>query len=189
LSFYNTVSMQALCARAGLHLTDLQFHPIHGNSAIYTIQKQPKHSQAVQLRLRQEEDQGVYTYDLYDMYSRSAWQTILKFKETIERHRNDGFKIVGYGAAAKGNTLLNAAGVRLDYIIDDNPLKQGLFTPGVSTPIVAAEALQKDAANPVLFIPLAWNFFDEIAQRIKQLRSGKKDLYLRYFPKFELKLQ
>lgn len=189
LSFYNTRSMQELCARAGLYLTDLRFHPIHGNSAIYTIEKRARPSQAINIRLRQEENQGIYSFDLYESYARGAWQIILSFKETIERYRNDGAKLIGYGAAAKGNTLLNAAGVKLDCIIDDNPLKQGLFTPGVGTPIVEPTALNAYADKNILFVPLAWNFFEEITQRIKTLRGGRKDSYLRYFPKVEIKVK
>ena len=97
-----------------------------------------------------------------------------------------GFSIIGYGAAAKGMTLLNYSKIKLDYIIDDNPLKQGKYTPGSNIPIVSSDIL-KDIKNGILFIPLAWNFYDEIRERIKQKRSNEWDLFCRYFPKVEVK--
>ena len=105
------------------------------------------------------------------------------FVSQIECHKSLGYKIIGYGAAAKGMTFLNSAGVSLDYVIDDNPLKQGLYTPAGSSLIVPVEFLKTlDEDDPILFIPLAWNYFDEIKSRIKQVRDNENDKYLKYFP-------
>ena len=186
LSFYNIQSMQAICARAGLTLLDFDAHPIHGTSGIYTIINHEDGFPSVNARWRKENAAGFYSYELYEEYARSAWRTILRFKETVERYTNEGYVVVGYGAAAKGNTLLNAANTKLTCIVDDNPLKQGLFTPGVGVPVIAPAGLAAYADKPILFVPLAWNFFDEIVQRIKAMRGGKKDLYLRYFPEFKV---
>lgn len=186
LSFYNIQSMQAICARAGFTLMDMETHPIHGISGIYTLVKPENGFASVNVRWRKENEAGFYSFELYEEYARSAWRTILRFKETVERYNNEGYTVIGYGAAAKGNTLLNAANTKLACIVDDNPLKQGLFTPGVGVPVVAPTALAAYSDRPVLFVPLAWNFFDEIVQRIKATRGGKKDLYLRYFPEFKV---
>ena len=95
----------------------------------------------------------------------------------------DGYTLVGYGAAAKGMTLLNYAKIRLDYIIDDNPLKQNRYTPGMSIPIVSSDILTEFHENEkIIFIPLAWNFFNEIKNKIKAKRDNKNDLFLKYFP-------
>lgn len=186
LSFYNIQSMQAICARAELNLMDFEEHPIHGTSGIYTLIKPDMGYPAVNARWREESAVGFYSFELYEDYARSAWRTILRFKETVERYANEGYVVVGYGAAAKGNTLLNAANIKLHCIVDDNPLKQGLFTPGVSVPIVSPAYLNQLSDKPVLFVPLAWNFFDEIAARIKTIRGGRRDLYLRYFPTLDV---
>jgi len=95
--------------------------------------------------------------------------------------REPGRKIVGYGAAAKGNTILNYANIALEYIVDDNPLKQGLLTPGRSIPIENPERLfQED--GPVVILVLAWNFFSEIQNRVIAHRPTANDWWIQYFP-------
>ena len=73
---------------------------------------------------------------------------------------------MGYGASARGNTLLNYYGIgteTLDYIVDRNPLKQGLYSPGMHIPVEGAQRLAEDDPDYVLVI--AWNFADEIARQ------------------------
>ena len=80
-------------------------------------------------------------------------------------------------------TLLNFAEVDLDVIIDDNPLKQGLLTPGRDTKISSVDVLTKyKESDKILFVPLAWNFYKEIRDRIKNVRENKNDRFLKYFP-------
>jgi hypothetical protein len=92
---------------------------------------------------------------------------------------------VGYGAAAKGMVVTNFAELDLDFIIDDNPLKQGRYTPGRHTPIVSIDELQKYENVPLVFVPLAWNFFDEIQRRVQAVRANP-DHFIRYFPEVEI---
>ena len=93
-----------------------------------------------------------------------------------------GYDVVGYGAAAKAMTLLNFGKIKLDFIIDDNPLKQGLLTPGMDIPIRPVEHL-KSIISPITVIPLAWNFYDEIKKRTIEVRGNSPDIYIKYFPK------
>ena len=110
-----------------------------------------------------------------------------ELKHTILKYQQQGYKIVGYGAAAKGNTLLNFIDVKLDLIIDDNPLKQNLFTPGTRVLITGPNDILKFSADDkIVFMPLAWNFFSEISTRIKSIRDMKQDVFLKYFPKVEI---
>jgi uncharacterized Fe-S cluster-containing radical SAM superfamily enzyme len=106
----------------------------------------------------------------------------------IDQYRKKGYKIVGYGAAAKGNTLLNFAEVDLDIIVDDNPLKQNRVSPGRDIPIVSMDYVTMNfgRSDKVLFVPLAWNFFKEIKNRIKNVRDVDTDRFLRYFPEVEV---
>ena len=98
--------------------------------------------------------------------------------------KKEGYLIVGYGAAAKGNTLLNFGGIDLDFIIDDNPLKQNLLTPGRNIKITSSGVLSGISENDkIAFVPLAWNFYPEIKSRIKKIRNLKTDIFVRYFPK------
>ncbi len=97
------------------------------------------------------------------------------------------YPVIGYGAAAKGNTFLNFADVKLDYVIDDNELKQGLYTPGTNIEIKSVELLKEyGEEDRILFVPLAWNFYDEIRKRIKKVRDNKNDRFLKYFPNIEV---
>ena len=103
--------------------------------------------------------------------------------------RKGGYKIVGYGAAAKGMTFLNFADVRLDYIIDDNPLKQNLFTPGTNIEIKSSNFIKTyDEDDKILFVPLAWNFYEEIRSRILDVRQNEKDKFLKYFPSIKIEV-
>ena len=84
--------------------------------------------------------------------------------------KRKGQSVVGYGAAAKGNTLLNYAGVRPDlipYVVDNNPAKQGRYLPGSRIPIVDEQRIVDD--SPDLELVLPWNIRDEIAQRLESL--------------------
>jgi hypothetical protein len=108
-------------------------------------------------------------------------------KETLLSYKQQGYKIVGYGAAAKGNTLLNYIGIQLDLIIDDNPLKHNLYTPGTRVLIKSSGAIAEFSADDkIVFMPLAWNFFSEISNRIRTIRNMKQDVFLKYFPKVEI---
>jgi hypothetical protein len=120
----------------------------------------------------------------YAYWGHNAARLMDELRTAVATAREQGFKVVGYGAAAKGMTVLNFAKLELDFIIDDNPLKQGKFAPGVRTPIVSIDELQKYENTPMVFIPLAWNFFGEIKQRIQQVRANP-DRFLRYFPEVE----
>ena len=79
-------------------------------------------------------------------------------------------------------TLLNFGNIGLDVIIDDNPLKQGKFSPGMHIPVESIDFLDNVDDLNVAFVPLAWNFFDEIKSKIKTKRDRKEDAFIRYFP-------
>ena len=86
-------------------------------------------------------------------------------------------------------TLLNFGKIKLDYIIDDNVLKTSLYTPGMNTEIVSISVLEKMKSDKIVFVPLAWNFFDEICSRIKKVRNYSGDLFLMYFPTLKVILK
>lgn len=183
LSFYNIQSMRELCERAGLFLIDAIKHPIHGNSFIFTISKDSNKQRPAWLELlcNREREAGLYDDELYEGYKIDCEYIIQSFSNTVKELRSDK-KIVGYGAPAKGNTLLNAAYAKLDFIIDDNPLKQGLYTPGMHIPVFGSEKLNEYADEDLIFVPLAWNFFDEIRKKITTLRPNRNDLFLKTYP-------
>lgn len=112
------------------------------------------------------------------------FETFQEFAERVDTIKRDltqavadlkaaGKSVVGYGAPAKGNTLLCFLGIgpdQLDYIADRSPLKQGLFTPGMHIPVVAPERLLADQPDYVLI--LAWNFVDEITEQLASYREA-----------------
>jgi SAM-dependent methyltransferase len=195
ISFFNVKSMNELCKRAGLHLVDVHYTPIHGTSFIFVISKNPvarfpfvegKIDQLIEI----EEKSGTYNEETYIKYAQHCDEIVkqLKYETDYVQQGMIGWNVVGYGAAAKGMTLLNYSKVKLDFIVDDNPLKQGRFTPGASIPIVSADKI--DDLGTTLFVPLAWNFFNEIRGKIKTRRNKeehKYDRFITYFPKVEIK--
>lgn len=183
LSFYNIRSMNELCKRADLNLIEVLKHPIHGNSFIFVISKNKSRPAYIDLMKQNEKTWNLYDKKLYDNYVMDCKDIIESFANEVTEHKSNGKVLIGYGAPAKGNTLLNASRVLLDFIIDDNPMKQGLYTPGMRIPIFSSEKLKEYAeADNLVFVPLAWNFFDEIKTKIETMRPHKRDAYLRYFP-------
>ena len=186
LSFFNSNSMKELATRAELKLVDIIRTPIHGNSYVFVFSKFSEPKMSVDLILTQERQIELQNLDTYKIYAEKAKQVVVDLNVELQRRKEDGFKLVGYGAAAKGNTLLNFGQIQLDFIIDDNPLKQGLFTPGMRIPIVGIEHLQQFKNEKIAFVPLAWNFFTEIKQNIQKVRNNSNDAFIRYFPKIDI---
>ena len=190
LSFYNIKSARALCERAGLHLIDVMKHPIHGGSYIFVISRDKEAKVYIEKLILDEENLGLYDPDTYAEYAEKCYFVADKFATTIRELRGLGIPVVGYGAPAKGNTLMNFANEKPDFILEDNPLKQMLFTPGMAAPIYppAYLTLNYFEKNRIAFVPLAWNFYDEIEKNIYTLRPKHlfKDIFIRYFPKFEI---
>jgi len=182
LSFFNASSMSALACRAGLYLLDIRKTPIHGNSYMFVFKKVAEDTSKVDAVLAEERALGLQDMNTYLAYADRAATIVEDLKQTIMHYRTLDYLIVGYGAAAKGNTLLNFGEIHLDYIIDDNPLKQGLYSPGMSTPVVPIAKLDEYADVKVAFVPLAWNFFTEIRKNIKGKRDREGDVFIKYFP-------
>ena len=183
ISFFNINSFNELVKRTNLNLIDVIKTPVHGVSYLFVLSKREVNQNRVVNLIDVEREYGLLSHKTYQSYRDNVLTIVDDFKMIIESARIDGYYIVGYGAAAKGMTLLNFAEVDLDYIIDDNPLKQGLLTPGRNTDIHSIDILSNtDENEKILFVPLAWNFYKEIRQRIKKVRNGKNDKFLKYFP-------
>lgn len=184
VNFFNANSMFKLAQRAGMHLIDVVKTPIHGNSYIFILSLKNSRQNHVQNIIAMESQ--LLKTNTYRQWRDTVELNVEELKTQIAHFREQGYALVGYGAAAKGMTLLNYANIDLDFIVDDNPLKQSLYTPGKSIPIVGIDNLTNGNYAKILFVPLAWNFFDEIRQRISQVRANNNDAFLRYFPKVEL---
>jgi hypothetical protein len=186
ISFYNINSFNAMVKRTSFYLTDVIKTTIHGTSYVFVLtknKKRPKHiANLVDMEKKLLEPKTYVEWE-------NRANTIAKeFANIIDEYRAKRYKIVGYGAAAKGNTLLNFAEVDLDIIVDDNPLKQNRVSPGRDIPIVSMDyvTMNYSRSDRILFVPLAWNFFKEIKNKIKQVRDVDTDVFLRYFPEVEV---
>ena len=183
ISFFNINSFNELVKRTNLNLIDVIKTPIHGVSYLFVLSKKKMNEHRIQNLIDVERETGLYSKKTYDDYKQNILNIVKSFKKVVE-HVQGEYPVIGYGAAAKGNTFLNFADVKLDYVIDDNELKQGLYTPGTNIEIKSVELLKEyDEDDRILFVPLAWNFYDEIRKRIKKVRDNKNDLFLKYFPR------
>lgn len=170
ISFFNSQSMKILAERAGLVMIEVTKTDAHGESYVFTLAKSgdPDFSY-----ISKERELGLFNPDMYRYWV----ERIQKFRELFPTIVS-GKRLIGYGAAAKGNTLLNFTKVKPEVIIDDNPLKQGLCTPGMGVPIVSIGYLKALPQEPVTFLPLSWNFFDEIKSKIKEHRPTIDDEFI-----------
>ena len=184
INFFNANSMDKLADRAGMNLVDVIKTSIHGNSYIFVLRNSNERPYNVLNIIAMERNAGMYQLATYQQWNKNVQENVHDLIKQVNLYRSEGYHIVGYGAAAKGMTLINFSGLDLDFIIDDNPLKQGKFAPGTAIPIVSISELSKiPDYEHVLFIPLAWNFFSEIKQRIESCRQVNGDKFLSYFPK------
>jgi hypothetical protein len=184
INFFNINSMNELAKRADLSLIDTIKTPIHGNSYLFILSTS-NNSSLIQTKIKKEET--LLNINTYIEWEKNVKNNMDDLKRTLESYKFNGYKIIGYGAAAKGNTLLNFLDMKLDLIIDDNPLKHNLYTPGTKILIKGPDSIREFSSNDkLLFMPLAWNFFTEISRRIKIERDDPDDVFLKYFPKVEI---
>ena len=184
ISFFSVRSMKALLARTNLTLIDVRIEKIHGDSYLWIIKKSSDGESMLEREIY-EESIGLYDLDTYSAFDTKARHAVEEVRKVLEKFRNLGFQVAGYGAAAKGNTFLNFSEIDLDYFFDDTPQKIGKFAPAgnckVSNPIEMTEIDRQ-----LLFIIPAWNFKKEIVDKISTIRKNKHDAVLTYFPFIEV---
>ena len=193
ISFFNINYFNELFKLTNLNLIDVIKTPVHGVSYLFVLSKQDmitpyyiRNKHRIQNLIDVERETGLYSKKTYEDYKRNILNIVESFKKVV-KHVQGEYPVIGYGAAAKGNTFLNFADIKLDYVIDDNELKQGLYTPGTNIEIKSVELLKEYGEDDrILFVPLAWNFYDEIRKRIKKVRDNKNDRFLKYFPNIEV---
>lgn len=182
-SYFTGRSIQKLARNHGLFVSSIVKTDIHSKSFLFSLSKVPCDEAELSKLIADETAAGIYTEEKYHAFATKAAETKEKLLQNLRRFRQEGYVLIGYGAAAKGNTLLNYIQMELDFIIDDNYLKWDYLTPGMNIPIRSIELL-KDPINRICFIPLAWNFYKEIKERINTVRDTKNDIFVRYFPEY-----
>ena len=184
ISFYNTMSMKNLVERNELFLNRIMEADIHGNSYIFEISKKYNNeNNNIEKYLQEEKEKKIYDNLTYQEFNVKTKNIIFNLKHELSRFEKDGYKCVGYGAAAKGQTVLCYANIFLDYIIDENSLKIGLYSPKLNIPIVDINHFINDTTDNIVVIILAWNFSSEIKEKIRKYK-GKRNIYIveAYFP-------
>jgi 2-polyprenyl-3-methyl-5-hydroxy-6-metoxy-1,4-benzoquinol methylase len=163
ISFFSERSMAVLADRAGLVLRSISKRSIHGTSFLFELSSD-----------------ALITRETIAQFADKATATLADLSTLIKAESASGRKVIGYGAAAKGMTVLNAIDAQLDYIVDDNPLKHGLYSPGQLIPILDPDQLCNEQ-EPFTIIVLAWNFYDEVKQKVLN-RVSTDVKFVRYFP-------
>ncbi|MHC8304971.1 methyltransferase domain-containing protein [Pseudomonas sp. PB3P13] len=175
-SYLSLTAVQILCARNGLEVFDVSQLPTHGGSLRVFVQRTEGVRRAVQpavhQQLRAELIAGVKTSGYYATLAPAAETVKHQLLRFLLQAKADGKRVVGYGAAAKGNTLLNYAGVKSDllaWVADANPHKQGRYLPGSRIPVVSPAQIDIEQPDYVLVLP--WNLLHEVSLQLAQVRE------------------
>ena len=175
-SYFSFLAVERVFREHGLVLFDVEELPTHGGSLrIYAAnsddRSKPISSRVAELKAREIGD-GYGRIDYYATFSEKVQKVKRNLLQTLIGLKNEGKRIVGYGAPAKGNTLLNYCGIRtdfLDYTVDRSPHKQNCFLPGSRIPIKHPDQIRQDKPDYVLILP--WNIKDEIMSQMKDIRE------------------
>jgi hypothetical protein len=175
-SYFSFTTVRRIFAHHDLTLFDVEELPTHGGSLrIYGRHGQdatkPETERVGQL-LRREEAAGLGSLAAYEEFAERTRQVKRGLLRFLIEAKEAGRQIVGYGAPAKGNTLLNYCGIGtdfLEYTVDRSPHKQGCFLPGTRIPIFAPERIRKTRPDLVLILP--WNLRQEIIGQMAEIRT------------------
>jgi hypothetical protein len=175
-SYFSLLAVDRVFQRHGLSVFDVEELPTHGGSLrIYVCHSedasQPKHARVSDLFSR-ERKAGLAELRSYTSFGERVKETKRKLLSFLIAAKDEAKSIVGYGAAAKGNTLLNYCGVRedfIDYVVDRSPHKQGHFLPGTRLRIYGPEHIRETRPDYLLILP--WNLKNEIMEQMGYIRN------------------
>lgn len=168
ISYFSVTSFEKLFQRHDMYLSDVEVTKIHGGSLRVTAQKKgfgKKPTNRV-LKLIEEEKQLLMTLKV-QAFGRAAKRQIKALKTKLERYREAGVWVAGYGAPARLATLTNLGNIGtdlIDFVVDDSPLKQHRFSPGKHIPIVPASYLERH--HPDVLVVFAFDYFKDIKKKL-----------------------
>jgi SAM-dependent methyltransferase len=168
--YYTVHSMINLFDKHNMNVYKVEKIPTHGGSIRGYISKtnNPRHHSVDDL-LKEEKQNGIDDLHTLEKFNDQLQNNINEIRELFNRLSNEKKRIFGYGAPAKSSTMINSIGLdnsNVELIIEDSPLKQGLFTPGSHIPITGPEILQDE--TPDYLMIFAWNYADEIIAKVEE---------------------
>lgn len=184
LSYFSLGALAAFFKRVGMKIVDVERVSTHGGSLrVFArrrrltrmktqINADRRSEEAVKWLLRREKKQKLQSEETFKRYNVRILENRAKLLALLASLKGRGKRIAGYGAPAKGNTLLNFFSIGrelLDYIVDDSPFKQGKHTPGKRIPVVSSSVLAKN--QPDYLLILAWNFAPSIMKKNEAFRK------------------
>lgn len=188
-SYLSLFTVSRVFEAVGLRVWDVEELPTHGGSLrVYGSHEDDfrKASPAVNAMLRKECDRGLQTLSTYQGFQAKADKVKDDLLEFLNEQKREGKTVAAYGAAAKGNTLLNYAGVTPDllpFVCDAAEAKQGKYMPGSHIPILPPSALAQDPPDYVLILP--WNIVDEVRRQNAEL-AGYGARFVTAIPRLEV---
>lgn len=169
LSFFNAKSMDKLCQKSDLVLNQVYDSYIHGTSYIFKINKIEHDNSNKITMLNEELDKGLYSDTTYSLYNLKCLKYKNDFNNKVIEYKLQNKQVIAFGSTAKSMTVINFCNLNnkyIDFMIDENPLKQGLFTPGSNIIVCSLDSLKDISKNCVILIT-AWNFYKEIKEKIE----------------------
>ncbi len=174
LCYFSLTALDVLFRRHGLYVNGVERLPIHGGSLRVFLSQSDQPDSRVRALLEEEAAVGLTDVQYYRRFGARVDAICSSLRELLGGLKSAGARIAAYGAAAKGSTLLNYAGIgreTIDYVVDRSAQKQGRLMPGVGLSIRAPSVLLEDMPDYVLL--LSWNFAEEvIAQQGEYCRRG-----------------
>jgi dTDP-4-dehydrorhamnose reductase/SAM-dependent methyltransferase len=177
LSYMSITPINYLCKKVGLKLIDVEKQNIHGGTVRLSISLNDSKyevAKSVNEYLNLEKQNGFLDISKYTNWAKDINETIFDFSTKLLDLKLKGFTISGFGASAKGNTLLNSCKIStdiVDYIADETPEKIGKFSPTTGIPIVNKQTIIDKPTDYIII--LAWNFQEEIINKLRPIYKGK----------------
>ncbi|MEL0622542.1 class I SAM-dependent methyltransferase [Marinomonas arenicola] len=175
-SYLSLHTVKMIFEAQDLKLYDVEKLSTHGGSlrvyATHSDNSTFKETENISTILVEERDFGLLDMNLYKSFQEKANKVKYDLVRFLLKAKQENKKVVAYGAAAKGNTLLNYAGIKadlIDFVVDKSPYKQGMYLPGSHIPVVSEEVLRNSMPDYVLILP--WNIKDEVVTQLDYLRA------------------
>lgn len=187
VSYWSVTPLVHLAKSVGLRMIDCKWMDIHGGTMRYVLAKTNSaynSNGSVTKKMYEELIEEYHLPKTYHHWAKSVYRVAKNLNRNLSLLKTNGFKIAGFAASAKGNTLLNFAGIdhtMIDFIVDQTPEKIGKYSPGTGIPIVGMEEIGNQ--NPDYIIILSWNFKDEIMEKLRPIFKGR---FIIPMPDFEV---